>query len=329
MISRRAALFTSLLTALLDPTLASAQRIAGGPYAPVVLFLPANTRLLAFGNTGVASRDDPLFYNPAQLVVGRGVSASFERFSSTSAGGSFSSITQFHGGGIGVGMSMVDYDAPNDLFPVDRSTLLAKGPGGGTPIEAAVGIGQVIKGLRIGAAAKYVEENVPAQHVGRAALDLGVSRDFYRFYTVGLVVQNLGSSMDVPCSLIPVSEQDRCVGPDDGPAPPSQTTEVRLPLRTTLGASTSRALGELDVSATAALSLIRSNFLIPSGGAEVSYSWLDGYDIALRAGGRRPVPGEGGFTAGAGFTMDRLTIDYALETLAGSRVGHRVGLRIR
>ena len=328
MISRRAALFTSLLTALLVPTLASAQRIAGGPYAPVVLFLPANTRLLAFGNTGVASRDDPLFYNPAQLVVGRGVSASFERFSSSSAGGSFSSITQFHGGGIGVGMSMVDYDAPNNTFPGDRNTLLAHGPGGGTPIEAAVGIGQVIKGLRVGAVAKYVEENVPAQHIGRAAFDLGIAKDLARIYTVGLAVQNIGSSMSVPCSLIPVSQQAPCTGGDESP-PPSQTTNVHLPLRTTLGVSTGRDLGELDVSATAALSLIRSNFLIPSGGAEVSYSWLDGYDIALRAGGRRPVPGEGEFTAGAGFTMDRFTIDYALETLAGSRVGHRVGLRIR
>ena len=48
-----------------------------------------------------------------------------------------------------------------------------------------------------------------------------------------------------------------------------------------------------------------------------------------RAGVRRPVPGEAPFTAGLGFTMDRLSIDYAVEALSGSRAGHRIGLRIR
>jgi hypothetical protein len=51
--------------------------------------------------------------------------------------------------------------------------------------------------------------------------------------------------------------------------------------------------------------------------------------VTLRAGGRRPEHGEGPFTAGLGFTVDRLSIDYALETLSGSRVANRIGLRIR
>jgi hypothetical protein len=80
---------------------------------------------------------------------------------------------------------------------------------------------------------------------------------------------------------------------------------------------------------TADVSALRGGFVAPAGGAEVGYSWLDGYAIALRAGGRRPGAGEGAVTAGAGLSVDRLSVDYALETLSGSRTAHRIGLRIR
>jgi hypothetical protein len=72
-----------------------------------------------------------------------------------------------------------------------------------------------------------------------------------------------------------------------------------------------------------------NGFLSPAGGLEMGYSWLDGYSIALRGGARRPERGEGPLTAGAGFTMDRLSIDYALDTSTRGRVAHRLGLRIR
>ena len=84
---------------------------------------------------------------------------------------------------------------------------------------------------------------------------------------------------------------------------------------------------------------MRGGFVAPAGGAELNYSWLDGYAIAFRAGARRPALGERPFTTGFGLTIDRLSIDYALETLgadAGARgnvghssVGHRIGLRVR
>jgi hypothetical protein len=51
--------------------------------------------------------------------------------------------------------------------------------------------------------------------------------------------------------------------------------------------------------------------------------------VVLRGGARRPEHGEGALTAGAGFIVDRLAVDYALETLSGARAAHRVGLRIR
>jgi hypothetical protein len=110
---------------------------------------------------------------------------------------------------------------------------------------------------------------------------------------------------------------------------PLEFTSANLPIRTTLGVAGGRGVGEFDLAGTAAVSLLRTNFVVPAGGAEIGYSWLDGYSLALRAGARRPLPGERALTAGAGFTMDRLSIDYALEALSGSRIGHRLGLRVR
>jgi hypothetical protein len=56
---------------------------------------------------------------------------------------------------------------------------------------------------------------------------------------------------------------------------------------------------------------------------------LNGYTLAVRGGVRRSTVGEEPLTLGAGYTMDRITVDYALETLSNQRVGHRFGIRVR
>jgi hypothetical protein len=336
---RRAA----ITAAILLPAIASAQSAKyGQPYAPIVLLLPGGARTLALGNTGIVSRDDDvLFFNPAQLVIARGFSGSYERYSSTAGGGALSAVTRLATGGIAVGMSTVDYEMPNDVFPANRGSMLLDGPAFGTSLEASVGLAQLFKGHRIGAAVKYFEDNVPGVRVSHAALDLGVSRDFLRFYTLGVSVQNIGPSTTIPCSFAAQSVTN-CTIPSGPPNPNlALTTPAHLPLRSTIGVGTSRPLGEFDVLATAAVSMIRTKFVSPSGGAELSYSWLDGYSAAVRAGARRPFPGETPFTAGAGFNVDRLSIDYALEALrateffsngssqVSTRIAHRIGLRIR
>lgn len=326
-----------------NPDRALAQ--AGGPYAPLVLQLPAGTKPLAFGNVGVASRDDDvLFYNPAQLVVARGMSGSFERYSGNSLGGTLSSVTRFSNNAFAIGAQFADYRGrpissfldltpgqsvlPVTEFPLDRQTSLGSGPVEGLTAEATLGYATTFKGFRLGAAAKYATDEIPAVRIQSGALDVGVAKDLARFYTVALVVQNIGKSTSLRC----VGHAELGHEPCDVAAEPGQPgfdVPIYLPLRTTLGGSFSHELGEFDFASTAAVSLLRSNLLIPAGGAELGYSWLDGYSVALRAGARRPLPGEGTFTAGAGFNVDHLSIDYALETLSGSRVAHRIGLRIR
>jgi hypothetical protein len=296
----------------------------GGPYAPLILLLPSGPRTLALGNTGVAGRDDDvLFFNPAQLVIARGFSGSIERYSATSAGGALSAVTRFNTGGIAIGMRMVDYETPTNLYPINRGTMLEPAPGNGTSLEAVVGVGQLIKGYRVGLAGKYVEDNTPAIRLTRGAVDLGVSKDFFGPYTFALAVQNIGASTEVPCATTQTCVLDPGNGFSDA------TTPVRLPLRTTFGVQTQRAVKQIDLMATAAIFMLRAHWVGGSGGVEAGYSWLDGYSIALRAGARSTLPGEAAFTGGAGFTMDRLSIDYALEALTGSRFGQRFGLRIR
>jgi hypothetical protein len=278
-------------------------------YPPLILQLPASTRALAMGNVGVAGRDDDvLFYDPAQLVVARGTSVSMEQFSSTARAGALSSVSRLNSGGIAVGATIAEFESAPLEYPVTRVNMLAPGSVDGTSASLVIGIGQVIKGTRVGGAAKYVEERIGNTRNGRAALDLGVERDVFG-YAVGLAVQNIGRAFD---STVASGSGSRL-----------------LPLRATLGMARGSQAGPFDVAGTVALSIRRDHYVTPAGGGEIGYSWLDGYSIALRAGARRPEPGERPITAGAGFTMDRLSFDYALESLSGSRVAHRFGLRVR
>jgi hypothetical protein len=336
------------------PVIAVAQ--AGGPYAPFVLLLPAGARTLAMGNTGIAGRDDDvLFFNPAQIAVARGTSGSLERYSGASGGGTLSSVTRLTSSAVAIGVSIVDYQpfgiAGNtgccvSTFPTGRDGPVESGVGTGTSVNVSLGYATAFKGVRVGGAAKYVEDEVPGVNVGRGAFDFGLAKDFFRFYTLGLTVQNIGKSMSVPCDALTTRPPGQCIVPPlvPGAVAPSEFTDVKLPLRTTLGGSFTHQLGEFDLVSTAAVSVLRKDFVIPSGGAELGYSWLDGYDVALRAGVRRALPGEGPFTGGVGLTMDRLSIDYAFEVLKtspascstfncansrASRLAHRVGFRIR
>jgi hypothetical protein len=291
--------------------------------APTVLKFPASARMLGMGDVGVASRDDDVvFYNPAQLAIARGMSASGSRYSPGAGGGALSSVTRFNNGGIGVGVSMLEYNALTPSLPGTPTTTQGHG-GTASSIDAVIGLAQVYKSVRVGVAAKYVDDQLPDVRINQAAFDVGLAKDFRRFYTIALAVQNIGGSTTYPCPSCTIALS---------PVPPSPALTVRakLPLRSTLGLATSRQLGPFDAAATLGLSLLRGDWLRPAGGGELSYSWLDGYSVALRLGSASPGVGESSATGGIGFTMDRLTIDYGAESSwSGRGVQHRIGLRIR
>ena len=291
------------LAVFLTPWLALAAQPR--PILPSVLVLPSGPRTLALGDVGITSRDDEvIFFNPAQLVIANGFSMSGERYAPGSSGAALSAVTRFNGGGIGIGVRTQSSDggfisAPVTPTPFEQTALSSS-------LEATVGIAQAYKGVRFGIAGKYAEQDLGISRLQRGLVDVGASKVVFGAYTVGVAVQNLGQDADLPGPL-----------------------EAELPRQATLGVSRGGPVGEFDLFGTAAVSWVRSNTLVPAGGLEVNYSWLSGYNITLRAGARRPLIGEEALTAGAGLTMDRLSIDYALETFTGGRIGNRLGLRIR
>jgi hypothetical protein len=260
------------------------------------------------GNVGVTGRDDDvIFYNPAQLVVARGTTLSGERDSESLATGALSSALAFSSGGIGVGATFSRVELRLPALPPGISSGIPSTELTQVPVTSVVGtaaVAQVVKTIRVGIAAKYLGQQLYSQYESRTMFDVGLARGFRQYFTGGLAVQNIG-----------ITGRDLL---------------NEAPVKATLGASGAGPVGPYDLVLTAALSMDdREHQVRPAGGGEIGWSWLNGYSVALRGGLRDPAPGERAFTAGAGFVVDRVAVDYAMETLAGSRVGHRIGVRVR
>jgi len=298
----------AVLLATMLVTTANAQS-----FVPIVLRVPASTRMLAMGEAAVAERDDDVvFYNPAQVAIARGTSASGERYTSSTSGGAMSTVLRLASGGVGLGASWIAYGSPFNRYPLSRGDLALPGSAlESTSMLATLAIAQTYKKFRVGVAGKYLADAQGSDLQGVVA-DVGVSRDVGAFgvpFTAAIAVQNIGSDFEVK------------------PAGPGVTSA--LPTRYTAGVGGGWPVGLLDLAIFAQASMLPDRFFEPAGGMELGYSWLDGYSLAGRVGARRPEAGTRAFTAGAGLQIDRLTIDYALETLDHGHVGNRVGLRIR
>ena len=140
------------------------------------------------------------------------------------------------------------------------------------------------------------------------AFDIGAQRPIGPF-SVGLAVQNIGEGIDVA------------------------NDELEMPTRVTLAAE-GQGLPKgafIDFGALAALSVDQDGEFLPAAGGQVLYSPLDGWTFSLRAGVRRPAPAsnERPLTGGLALTLDRLTIDYAIEGVKNGDAVHRIGLRFR
>ncbi|HET9275917.1 MAG TPA: hypothetical protein VFN96_07600 [Gemmatimonadales bacterium] len=293
-----------LLWALAVVPVAGAQETA-----PLVLRIPAGARAAALGDAFAAGRgSEMVFYHPAQIGLTTGLSVSTGRFRS---GGTFASLATSGTVGpvaIAAGVQWLDYGSDPGTFPTPPGDLTL--PGETSQSLAATAAGAVrFKGLRWGVAVKYVEERLPGARPRGAAFDVGVAREVGR-YPVALAVQNLGGHLE-----------------DEG-------TSAALPRRLVLGAATPRwpIHTWFDLAATAALAWEREDRLVPAGGIELTWVPLDGFAAALRVGARRV---EGGprtrrpVTAGAGFTFDRFSLDYAYEGYSGPGGAHRLGIRIQ
>ena len=294
-----------ILSAVLLAIVARSGEAQTATRGPLALTLPSSARALGMGNIAVAGRDDDvIFFNPAQLVVARGTSVSLARMSPVARGAALSTVMRVGPAGIGFGVNYLEYHTTGVTYPLTREDILDRNAAIGSSVLGSVGYAQTVKGVRLGASANYAVDAISLERFGNVYADVGAARDFGR-YTVGLALQHLGPSLK--------RGGDR----------------IEAPALATLGMATSRALGPLDLLATAAVSANEEK-AYGGLGAELGWSWISGYSIAGRAGVHQPnAIGIADYTAGFGFTADRMTVDLAAELLDRGRVSYRAGLRIR
>jgi hypothetical protein len=273
---------------------------------PILLQLPSSARTAALSGAWVAGRDhDVIFYNPAQLVgnVRPGVDLTLIRYGPAST---LKSLASSYAGGkwsltLGWGVQFTDLAPDGTDYPRSAGVLLRDASSTSTSVLAAVGGAVLVKGFRAGVSGKYVSE------LDRHALlaDIGVARNQLGG-VLAFAVQNLGGgSVD-----------------DD-------LTNADVPTQFTYGYSITRPARALDLGMFTQMTH-RSGWASPAAGVEVGYGWIEGYNVVLRAGVRRP---EGDLqhpaTLGAAIAGDRLTVEYAVQFFDGGRTANGVTIRWR
>ena len=292
----------------LSAGLVHAQADAG----PMVLRIPSSARTLSMANAGLMSNDaDALFYNPALLFNARGMAVSVQRYGSSGTAGALANIVTIGSMNIGVGAQVLEWSAlPLSYREITRSGATALGDSGGVPassIAVTLGVAKNIRGHRLGFSAKYVADRFAATQDGTLAFDVGMMGPSLGPGNMSFVVQNIGQGLRI------------------GGA------EGKLPTRAGAGWTASKSLEKLDLGVHAQLTVDRDGFTRPAIGGEIGYVPIDGVSLVLRNGFRRPRESDESFaTGGLGITVDRFSLDYAIEPfLNGRSVAHRLGLRIK
>ena len=271
---------------------------------PLLPELPASTRALALGGAFPLgfTDSDALFYNPAFAERLRGASLGVQWAGSETTLYTLSAATEFLGGAAVFGLMAVDYPGP---APFDSSVLALWAPVSTSERAALLGYSRKLLGVPLAVTGKLLEQRTTGERNATAAADIGTGTQL-GFLALGLTVQNIGPGMIV-----------------GGRA-------YDLPLRAALNAGTIGAtpVGPLDLSAAAQVAWTRHGEVVPAGGLEVSYWPVSGRTFFLRLGGRRARAGEKPVTLGAGFSGDRLSIDWAWAPQDEGNM-HRLGVRWR
>ena len=287
------------------------------PTGPLVLHVPASARTAALGNAWVAGRDqDVVFHNPAQLIGTRpGFDLSVTRLGSASTMTSVGSV--FAAGRwsliFGWGAQLLGFNADAATsYPYPPDILQAEGSRSGNSALVTVGAAVLVKKFRIGVAGKYASDLgassaalLPVRANQTVLLaDVGVARNLFGG-AAALAVQNIGKHSHDNGGYLPI------------------------PRQIALGWSTARGAGPFDLGIFTQVTG-RKGWVAPAAGVEVGYSWIEGYAVVLRAGGRRPeTSAEKPMALGAALTVDRLTVEYAVRFFDAGRSANGVTLRWR
>ncbi len=295
-----------IIALALAPATALAQREA---LAPLVAHLPLGARSAALGGATAAITDaEAALVNPALAGTFTTTALSVVNYRPGTAGAVVATGAGIGRFGVAFAASYLDYLAlgPTEKSPVADDVLQFRGFDPSASLHAAMSLSTVVKGVRVGASATYLEERAALDRASTLAATLGAARRVGPVM-VGVALQNLGPSMRFGAQ------------------------DVELPSRLAIGASgASMPLGAwFDVQVEAGMAIRQDGVYTASGGAELAYTPIEGLSVALRAGARRPeLSRQAPLTGGGGVTLDRLTLDYAFESLRGG-MAHRIGFRLR
>jgi hypothetical protein len=273
-------------------------------YAPTVLQLAATPRAATLASTTAARDIEAIFGNPAMVGVAAGTVVGVGRFDAAThlTLASSSSLGPFS---VGIGAQYLDHFSQTIGLPYSSYSLQV---GGDLPASSAVGafaFATTIRGSRVGAAMKYVEQRLASLHDGAPSLDVGLARNVSR-YTVGVTVQNIGAGIHLPNS------------------------SAQLPLRVAAGVTAyGFTVGPFDLNGSAGASVLPDGLVLPALGLELGYVPLEGYSFGLRAGIRRPeLRAQRPLSVGGSAALDRFALEYAYEDWVNGST-HRVALRLR
>ena len=285
----------------------------GGRHAGLVLELPASTRALALGGaaTALAAADVSVFSNPAQLATALGASASLslQRHLQSSTLAALS-LSNRIGGGVGaVGVQVLDYGSEAEIVP-DPAFGGERGLATGGRISAgdlvvSAGYGVSVGRVRLGTAAKLLQQRIAGLSGSTGALDLGAAADVAFGLTLAAGVQNVGRGLSLAGERAPLPRL------------------ARLGVAAPLGRT-----GPLSALATAELHQVQGSKARVGGGAEGNWSTRGGVLLSARLGlqGRPEGSAATRLTIGGGVRSRHLGLDYAYqgyETVGGA--AQRVG----
>lgn len=297
----------ALLGALLGWSVLSASP-AAAQRTSLLLRLPASARALALGDHLPAGYADAagVFYEPAFLQDG-GIYAGGQRYGGDAFSLDAAGAAEWLGGIAGIGLRSVDYGAAADprfvqALPADLDHE------GGVPVsERAVSLTYAhgVKKVRLGGSAKLVEERVGPDHGTGVAFDASAGATL-GLLRVALTALNLGPDVEVGGEDLALPERYTA----------SLTSVVPLPA------------GPLDLTPVLAVSREWTGRFAPAFGLELGYYPVGGRTLYARGGVRRPPEdGTEAFTFGAGFSGDRISIDYAYEPFEDASAAHRIAVR--
>jgi len=307
--------WTPVLVALLVAVAAGRAGGQAGRHAAVILELPASARALALGGAyaAVGEDDAALFYNPAQLATlgSRAAGISVQRYLASSTLGAAAAASRVGRGMVAIGVQALSYGSEPEIVP-DPGSGGERGVATGRRVSAgdvavSVAYATSVGALRLGAAAKAVNQRIAGVSGSAAALDLGIAYDVGSQLTLGAALQHVGSRLRLAGVTSPLPRAAR-VG----------------------GAVRAVRAGPVVVLATAEVGGLGTGTARVSGGGELTWRVPGSVTLAGRVGAspRRVGDDAAPLALGGSLLSRRLAVDYAFQAYdAVGGATHRLGVR--